>query len=32
VMLTGPHERRLDTAIQAVDVMLATGWTLADPL
>ncbi|GAA2232950.1 nicotinamide-nucleotide adenylyltransferase [Streptomyces amakusaensis] len=32
VRLTGPHERRLATAVAAVDALLAEGLRLADPL
>ncbi|GGZ53601.1 transcriptional regulator NadR [Streptomyces inusitatus] len=32
VRLTGPHERRLATAVAAVDALLAEGPRLADPL
>ncbi|GGT18363.1 hypothetical protein GCM10010254_43790 [Streptomyces chromofuscus] len=30
--LTGPHDKRLATAVAAVDDLLAEGWDLADPL
>ncbi|MEE1752410.1 AAA family ATPase [Streptomyces sp. SP18CS02] len=32
VRLTGPHERRLATAVDAVEALLGEGWALADPL
>ncbi|MEU0374564.1 AAA family ATPase [Streptomyces sp. NPDC006283] len=32
VELTGPHERRLATAVAAVDALIGEGWDLADPL
>ncbi|MDQ0841877.1 AAA family ATPase [Streptomyces sp. V1I6] len=32
VELTGPHERRLATAVAAVDALIAEGWDLAEPL
>ncbi|MFJ4467115.1 AAA family ATPase [Streptomyces sp. NPDC089424] len=32
VVVTGPHEERLATAVAAVDTLLAEGWHLADPL
>lgn len=32
VVLTGPHEERLATAVAAVDALLAEGWHLTDPL
>lgn len=32
VELTGPHERRLATAVAAVDALIDEGWHLADPL
>ncbi|MGW6455831.1 AAA family ATPase [Streptomyces sp. NPDC055078] len=32
VALTGPHQRRLATAVAAVDDLLGEGWGLAEPL
>lgn len=32
VVLTGPHEQRLRTAVTAVDALLARGWRFAAPL
>lgn len=32
VELTGPHRQRLDTAVDAVDALLAAGWDFAAPL
>lgn len=32
VVLTGPHEHRLRTAVTAVDALLARGWDFAAPL
>ncbi|MFG2116379.1 AAA family ATPase [Streptomyces sp. NPDC048718] len=32
VVLTGPHEERLATAVAAVDALLAEGWHFTDPL
>ncbi|MYV55819.1 AAA family ATPase [Streptomyces sp. SID3212] len=32
VELTGPHEKRLDTAVAAVDALLDRGWHFAPPL
>ncbi|MFF7216564.1 AAA family ATPase [Streptomyces sp. NPDC008238] len=32
VLLTGPHEERLRTAVTAVDTLLTTGWHFAAPL
>ncbi|GAA2453869.1 AAA family ATPase [Streptomyces macrosporus] len=32
LVLTGPHEERLRTAVAAVDGLLARGWHFADPL
>jgi NadR type nicotinamide-nucleotide adenylyltransferase len=32
LLLTGPHEERLRTAVEAVDRLLAGGWDFADPL
>ncbi|MFE5857715.1 AAA family ATPase [Streptomyces sp. NPDC056500] len=32
VRLTGPHPRRLATAVAAVDALLDEGWNFADPL
>ena len=32
LVLTGPHEHRLRTAVAAVDDLLARGWHFADPL
>ncbi|MFF3394971.1 AAA family ATPase [Streptomyces sp. NPDC002669] len=32
VELTGPHEKRLETAVAAVDRLLADGWDFAAPL
>ncbi|MFF2573371.1 AAA family ATPase [Streptomyces sp. NPDC101191] len=32
VVLTGPHEERLATAVAAVDALLAEGWQFTDPL
>ncbi|MFJ5219598.1 AAA family ATPase [Streptomyces sp. NPDC088354] len=32
VLLTGPHEDRLRTAVTAVDTLLTSGWHLAAPL
>jgi NadR type nicotinamide-nucleotide adenylyltransferase len=31
VFVTGPHEKRLTTAVDAVDALLARGWTFTDP-
>lgn len=31
-VVTGPHEERLATAVDAVDALLDKGWTFADPL
>jgi nicotinamide riboside kinase len=32
IELTGPHRHRMDTAVDAVDTLLAAGWDFAAPL
>jgi hypothetical protein len=31
VVVTGPHDKRLYEAVEAIDALIAKGWTFTDP-